>query len=89
MLAGHAVIGVVLAPLAFAHAWFSMKTPVVRKTSAAGLWLATLALLLVLVQALVGLSMLYGPPATGLRRLHFAAAIMLIALAGVHVLLNR
>ena len=91
MLAGHMVIGIALAPLAFAHAWFSMKTPHVRETSAAGLWVATFALLLVIAQALIGMSMLRlgESQGTGFRRLHLAMAIMLITLAGVHMALNR
>lgn len=90
-LTGHTIIGLVLPPLAFAHAWSAMNLPCVRGTSAAGLWIATLALLLLVVQGLIGLSLLppSGPHRIRPRRLHLAMGFILMALASGHALLNR
>lgn len=90
LLAGHAVIGLVLPPLTFVHAWSSMKLPGIRGTSAVGLWIATIALLLLVIQGSIGLSLLRSskPQRINLRRQHFAMGVILVVLAGMHVLLN-
>lgn len=86
-MTAHAVLGLVLPTLAFAHGWFSMKLPEIRRTSAYGLWFATAALLLLAVQAVTALTMprLREPQRIAIRRLHFAMAVLLAALAGAHV----
>ena len=90
VLAAHVVIGLAVPPLALAHGWFSMKVPGIRRTSAAGLWIATAALLLLGVQAVAGITMLRvgDPERITTRRVHLALAVVLIGLAATHVLLN-
>jgi uncharacterized membrane protein len=75
----------------FIHAWFAMKSPNIRGTSVAGLWVATVVLLLLFMQAAVGASLLWRsePQGMGFRRLHLAVAVIVVVLAGAHVLLNR
>lgn len=90
-LTGHTIIGFVLSPLAFAHAWFSMKLPSIRATNASGLWIATAALLLLAAQALTGMTMLpqIRPQRVAIRRGHFAMAILLGTLVSAHVFLKE
>lgn len=89
-LVGHAVIGFVLPVLAFLHAWTSMKLQGIAASSAAGLWIATIAVLLFAVQAVIGVTMLQFNPtqSTDLRQLHLAISIVLILLVSSHVVLN-
>jgi hypothetical protein len=89
-LTGHTVIGLTVIALAFLHAWFSMKLPGIRGTSASGLWIATAALLLLAAQAASGMTMLRltEPQRVTMRRLHLLMAVLLLVLAGVHVFLN-
>jgi hypothetical protein len=91
LLTGHIVIGVALPMVTFIHAWFAMKSPNIRETSVAGLWVATAVLLLLFVQAAVGASLLWQsePQRMEFRRLHLAVAVIVVVLAGAHVLLNR
>jgi heme A synthase len=88
-IGAHIGFGFVLFPLTFAHAWFSMKAAGMNASSIAGLWIATVALLLLLWQALVGISLLRSRHAVGSRRLHLAIAVVVIILAAVHGFLNR
>jgi hypothetical protein len=91
VLTVHAVIGLALPPLVFAHGWFSMKLPGIRGTSMARLWIATVALLLLAVQAVIGITMLRlrEPRRIAIRRLHCAMAVLLAVLAGAHIFLNK
>ena len=91
VMTAHAVIGLALPSLAFAHAWFSMKLPGIRGTNASGLWIATAALFLLAVQAVTGMAMLRltEPQLLAGRRLHLSMAVLLVAFAGTHVFLNR
>jgi hypothetical protein len=91
ILAGHIVIGVALPMVTLIHAWSSMKLPNIRETSVAGLWVAIAGLLLLFMQAAVGASLLWRsePQRLGFRRVHLAMAVIVVALAGAHVLLNR
>lgn len=88
-MGAHIGFGFVLLPLTFAHAWFSMKAAGINASSIAGLWIATVALLLLLLQTLIGISLLRSSYAIGSRRLHLAIAFVVIILAGVHGFLNR
>jgi hypothetical protein len=86
----HAIIGFALPLLAFIHGWQSMSLPGSRSARISGLWIATLALFLLALQAMIGLSL--GRPNEqqqgGIRRLHRALAMFLIVLASAHVFLN-
>lgn len=90
VLTGHAVIGFALPVLTFSHAWSSMKLPGIRQTSSGGLWMATVALMLLVAQAVIGTTMLRLSEAERVRprRLHLAVAVVLVVLAVTHVILN-
>lgn len=90
LLTAHAILGFVLPPLTLMHAWNSMRLPGASGTSAPGLWIATGALLLLVVQAASGASLLRRNQLlhSGTRRLHLAMAAVLVVLAGIHVVLN-
>jgi hypothetical protein len=89
VLTSHIVIGVALPMVTFIHAWSSMKSPKIRETSVAGLWVATAVLLLLFVQAAAGAALWRSEPRMGSRRLHLTVAVIVVVLAGAHVLLNR
>jgi len=86
---GHWALGVVVLPVAFVHAWLSMKAVPIKFAHAIGLRLATIALLLVGVQLLLG-AILIRPSKSSqsLRRLHLVVGFAIVSLAGVHVLLT-
>ena len=85
----HIALGVVVLPVAFVHAWLSMKAVPIKFAHAIGLRLATIALLLVGVQLLLG-AILIRPSKSSqsLRRLHLVVGFAIVSLAGVHVLLT-
>ena len=86
----HIALGIVLLPVTFVHAWISMRAVPARFAHAAGLRLATTALLLLGVQLLLGI-ILICPSASSrsLRKLHFAVGLVVVSLASVHVLLTK
>jgi hypothetical protein len=86
----HIVLGLILPPLTFAHAWLSMKSVSMKSANMAGLWFATAALLLLGVQVLLGTALIRPAESSGsLRRVHLAVGLSILALAGGHVLLIR
>jgi len=86
----HIALGVVVLPVTFVHAWLSMKAVPTRFAHAIGLRLATVALLLLGVQLLIG-AILIRPSQSSqsLGRVHLAVGFAIVSLAGVHVLLTR
>lgn len=86
----HIVLGLILPLLTFAHAWLSMKSVSMKSADMAGLWFATAALLLLGVQALLGIALIRPSESPGsLKRVHLAVGLGILALASVHVLLIR
>ena len=86
----HVVLGLILPLLTFAHAWLSMKSVSMKYANMAGLWLATVAFLLLGVQVLLGTALIGPSESSGsLKRVHLAAGLGILALASVHVLLIR
>jgi hypothetical protein len=86
----HIAVGLVLLPVAFVHAWISMRATPAKFTHAVGLRLATAALLLLGVQLLFGMTLIRPPEnSRSLRRLHLAVGLVIVSLASVHVLLSR
>ena len=85
----HIALGVVVLPVAFVHAWLSMKAVPTKFAHALGLKLATAALLLLGVQLVLG-AILNRPSKSSqpLRRVHLAVGFAIVSLAGVHVLLT-
>lgn len=84
----HTGFGCALPVLTFAHAWFSMKSAP-KASNMAGLWIATLALLFLILQVLIGIPLLRPRPEVSLRGAHLTVAGTVIVLAGVHVILNH
>jgi hypothetical protein len=89
----HYTLGFVLPAAALAHGWIPMSSGHMPRTSMTGLWLATYALGLLFLQLLIGLSVerLSGGNTVAkgvLRRVHFAAMLVIAALAISHIWLN-
>ncbi|HEY6325323.1 MAG TPA: hypothetical protein VIW73_02260 [Candidatus Cybelea sp.] len=84
----HYVIGYAVLALAIVHLSFSMRA--MAGTNATGLWLASLALLGLIWQVLLG-SNLQSPGGyrTVLRRWHLGTFAAVMLLAAGHALLNR
>ena len=75
----------------FAHAWFAMRSGNIGGLNMSGVWIATVALLVILWQILVGL-LLRDPAQSNrgaLRRLHFWTMALVAGLIVLHVALNR
>jgi hypothetical protein len=84
----HYWIGYAIAGLSFAHA-FSVGSSMMRAAQL-GIWMATLAFLMLLIQVFLGL---YLQTATAtarirIRRLHFWAMIIFVGLLAAHLWLN-
>jgi len=87
----HFWIGYLLAPAAFLHGWYAMKSGEARGASSFGLMMASVALLPLVLQVFVGRS-LDGRAADGrrkARRWHFAVMLVIGALVGAHLALVR
>lgn len=86
----HYWIGYGLPVIAFYHAWLPMSRGM-QRLNQTGIWLATLALILLIVQLFIGIT-LRGPLREGGRRLrgiHFGTMALLAGLILVHIALNR
>jgi hypothetical protein len=86
----HYLAGLLAIGLSVSHAYASMRTPAVRHPSAAGLWLATGALGLLLMQAAIGQT-LRRPELVGRRSLrvsHYWMALAVVSLLIAHISLN-
>lgn len=86
----HYWLALLLVSLSLWHAWPALRAGHISPSLTNGLWLATIALVLLIVQLAVGAVLRYGSPGpSGLvRRIHFVlmAAIVLLVLA--HIWLN-
>jgi hypothetical protein len=74
-----------------AHAWVAMRSGNMRDINSSGVWIATIALLIMLWQVAVGL-MLQDPTQSNrrmLRRTHFWTMTLVAGLIVVHIALNR
>jgi hypothetical protein len=76
--------------LSFAHAWAAMSTGRMPRTSGVGMYLATLAMLLLLLQVFIGLTLQQKvlPARTSLRRVHFWTMAAVVVLVGAHLWMN-
>jgi hypothetical protein len=87
----HFWLGYLAFLVSFVHAWFAMRSGNMRGMNAAGVWIATVALLIMLWQIAVGL-MLRDPTQSNrraLRRTHFWTMTLVAGLVALHVTLNR
>lgn len=86
----HYWIGYTVLALTVLHMYVSMGAGLAHRTSTLGLDLATLGLLLILIQVVLGMS-LRSASATGwlrLRRMHFVIMVGIVAIVLVHLFLN-
>jgi hypothetical protein len=76
--------------LSFAHAWGAMSRGRMIRTSSAGLYLATLALVLLFLQVFQGLTLQQKvlPERSSIRSWHFWTMAGVMALMAAHVWLN-
>lgn len=77
--------------ISFTHAWSAMRSGNMRGMNLSGVWIATLALLVILWQIGVGL-LLRNPTQSrrrDLRRLHFWTMALVAGLIVIHIVLNR
>jgi len=85
----HYWAGYLLAALALAHAWIPMSAGRMPSTSMTGLWLATVALGLVFLQILFGLSLQQARETRRILRVaHFWTMLLISALVLLHLGLN-
>jgi hypothetical protein len=73
------------------HAWLAMRSGNMRGIDSSGVWIATIALLIMLLQVAVGL-MLRNPTQSNrrtLRRIHFLTMTFVAGFIVAHVALNR
>jgi hypothetical protein len=86
----HFWLGFSIAPLTFVHLWPAMSEGWVRRVEALGLYMASLAFLLSIVQVVVGLRLggLSNGPRRRLRRVHYWTMAGVAGLALGHVGIN-
>ena len=87
----HYCIGLVLPSAATVHAWLPMSSMSIRHFDRTGLLLATAALLLMVWQAALGLTMraAAGAQRCSVKRLHFGTMALLTILVIGHIALDR
>ena len=85
----HFVVGAMLTLLGLAHSWIPMAAGRMRSSDMLGLWLATLALLGLVIQLLVGMALANagGSDRRSLRRCHFLGMLILSARIIAHIAL--
>jgi hypothetical protein len=86
----HYALGFGVPAIAFIHAWIPMATGRAGSFERIGLWIATLALLLLFVQMMLGMSLRSSSSGGGgLRRIHIGMMVVLAALILTHITLDR
>jgi hypothetical protein len=86
----HYWLGLLATVVSFWHAWIPMKAGHIPHSAFNGLWLATIALGLLLLQLLLGILLRYGGPRyfALLRRAHFLLMLGIVALIAAHLWFN-
>jgi len=86
----HYWLALLLASLSLWHAWPALRAGHIMPSLTNGLWLATIALVLLLIQLLVGAVLRYrGPgPSALVRRIHFVLMAAIALLVVAHIWLN-
>jgi cytochrome b561 len=91
----HYWLGFSIPAITFLHAWIPMSAGMARGVNATGLWLATVALLLMLIQIAWGVALRTAARAgrtagrNAARKTHFWMMTVIAALSAVHVILDR
>jgi hypothetical protein len=86
----HYWLGLLATAISLWHAWIPMKAGHIPRSAFNGLWLATIALGLLLLQLLLGVLLRYGRPRyfAYLRQTHFALMLGIVALIAAHLWFN-
>jgi len=86
----HYWLALALAVLSSWHAWPALRAGHISPSLTNGLWLATVALALLLLQLTVGAVLRYGSPGHSgmIRRIHFALMAAIVLLVVAHIWLN-
>jgi hypothetical protein len=86
----HYVLGWGLATLTWFHFYYPMTGGLIGRTPAIGLWIATLAWALLLVQLGVGNWMVFkaGRAGPGTVKFHYRTMLAIVTFTALHVLLN-
>jgi len=86
----HYWLAMLLAGVSLWHAWPALRAGHILPSLTNGLWLATIALVLLLIQLAVGAALRYlGPGPSGLvRRAHFVLMTAIVVLVLAHIWLN-
>ena len=86
----HYALGAMLPVITLAHAWIPMAAGRIRGSNMFGLWLATFALLALMLQLVIGVALVNarGPDRRNLLRVHLAGMFVVSGLVVAHVVLN-
>jgi len=86
----HYWLAVILASVSLWHAWPALRAGHILPSLTNGLWLATIALVLLVIQLAVGAALRYlGPgPSALVRRAHFVLMTAIVILVLAHIWLN-
>lgn len=85
----HYCIGYLIFGVLMLHMLVSMQAGMARGADLTGLNLATAALFLVMLQVLLGTTLMAGGPKSWpLRTIHFSLMVGILALSGLHIVLN-
>jgi hypothetical protein len=86
----HYALGAMLPLITVAHAWMPMAAGRLRGSDMFGLWLATFALLALMLQLVIGVALVNtaGSDRRNLRRVHLVCMFVVSGLVAAHVVLN-
>jgi hypothetical protein len=86
----HYWLGYLVLGLSMLHAWFPMQAGYMKRANMAGLWFATAVLLLIMFQALSGLTLQEArlPGRAKIRNCHYWTMIAVALCVGAHIYLN-
>jgi len=86
----HYWMGYALLPLTLAHAWVPMQAGYARRANILGLWIATAALVALLLQAVLGITLQNRklPPRAAVRRWHYWLMVAISCGVAAHIWLN-
>jgi hypothetical protein len=86
----HYCIGYLVALLALMHAWIPMQAGGARGANMAGLWIATVSLILLFLQSVLGLGLKanVSPDRQCNRRIHYWVMLGIVLTVAAHIWLN-
>lgn len=86
----HYWLALLLAGISLWHAWPALRAGHILPSFTNGLWLATIALILLFIQIMVGVALRYLRTCAGglIRRIHFVLMTVIVLLVLAHIWLN-